>query len=211
MLKGIWRRVSRSQAEAFVCGFLVTIIVTFPFMGGSCPLAVRSVVFHGGDPNSNDGSCVCGRDGYCLCTPSLAVDAVIEVSSGVGSDEPRFVLVERRVPPANTFAIPGGFVEIGEAVGTAIEREVVEETALSIRPGQCRQWRVYSDPSRDKRRHTVSAVHRCVVTSDQVAHLHGGDDAKAAVVVPAGKLSELPFGFDHAQILRDYMAQFHSE
>lgn len=43
-----------------------------------------------GDSLSKAGSCWCGWDGYCMCTPSLAIDAVVEVidpvTGEVGSD-----------------------------------------------------------------------------------------------------------------------------
>ena len=35
-------------------------------------------VFHGGTPGVGGGTCFCGDyDGYCMCTPSLAVDCII--------------------------------------------------------------------------------------------------------------------------------------
>ena len=36
--------------------------------------------WHGGSPlDTYKGSCYCGSDAYCMCTPSLAIDAIIEV------------------------------------------------------------------------------------------------------------------------------------
>ena len=36
--------------------------------------------WHGGSPlDTYKGSCYCGSDTYCMCTPSLAIDAIIEV------------------------------------------------------------------------------------------------------------------------------------
>jgi ADP-ribose pyrophosphatase YjhB (NUDIX family) len=52
------------------------------------------------------------KTGYCLCTPSLAVDAVIEVAAGGDGAAPSFILVKRRVPPADVYVVPGGFVEV---------------------------------------------------------------------------------------------------
>jgi ADP-ribose pyrophosphatase YjhB (NUDIX family) len=45
-----------------------------------------------------------------LCTPSLAIDAIIEVAG----ETPSVVLVHRRDPPKDFFAICGGFVDVGE-------------------------------------------------------------------------------------------------
>ena len=35
------------------------------------------------------GSCYCGEDKYCMCTPSLAIDAIIEVHEPESESEPR--------------------------------------------------------------------------------------------------------------------------
>lgn len=35
------------------------------------------------------GSCYCGEDKYCMCTPSLAIDAIIEVHESESESEPR--------------------------------------------------------------------------------------------------------------------------
>jgi hypothetical protein len=40
-------------------------------------------LFAGGAPN-HKGSCWCGSDDYCMCTPSLAIDALIEVKDKKG-------------------------------------------------------------------------------------------------------------------------------
>lgn len=40
--------------------------------------------------------------GYCLCTPSLAIDAIIEIDKHDGKGE-HIVLVKRRDPPSDVF------------------------------------------------------------------------------------------------------------
>jgi 8-oxo-dGTP diphosphatase len=90
-----------------------------------------------------------------MCTPSLAIDGIIEVVDPHNPDEIGIVLVHRRDPPKDLYAIPGGFVDIGETVEQATARELKEETNLDITILE--QFKVYSDPKRDKRRHTVGA------------------------------------------------------
>ena len=69
----------------------------------------------------------------------------------------KLVAVIRRNPPFQGMpALPGGFVELGETVETAVVREVQEETGLETRI--LRLVGVYSAPSRDPRGHTVSAA-----------------------------------------------------
>ncbi|MDH5515740.1 MAG: NUDIX domain-containing protein, partial [Gammaproteobacteria bacterium] len=61
-------------------------------------------------------------------TPAIAVDAIIEMSDRPGSP---IVLIERRNPP-HGWAIPGGFVDVGETLEAAVIREAKEETSLDI-------------------------------------------------------------------------------
>lgn len=62
---------------------------------------------------------------------------------------------------------------------------------------------MYSDPARDKRRHTVSSVFMCHV--ENADNLHRGDDAKGVAVVPLSKVLSLDLAFDHHKILSDYI------
>lgn len=126
-------------------------------------------------------------------TPLLAVDAIIELT-----DRPDcpIVLIERKYPPFG-WAIPGGFVEIGESLESAAVREALEETALNIRLQVL--LGVYSDPARDPRGHTVTAIYIAQAEGDPCA----GDDAAHAGIF---KLDALPanLAFDHDQVLNDY-------
>jgi len=129
-------------------------------------------------------------------TPYLAVDGVVRLWEGE-----RFkgiVLVERRYEPLG-YALPGGFVEVGETVEKAVLREVKEETGLDAQI--VKLLGVYSEPNRDPRFHVVSVV----FVLDAYGEPKGGDDAKKAVVFP---IEDLPFDkivFDHAKILKDYL------
>jgi 8-oxo-dGTP diphosphatase len=129
-------------------------------------------------------------------TPYLAVDGVVRLWEGE-----RFkgiVLVERRYEPLG-YALPGGFVEVGETVEKAVLREVKEETGLDAQI--VKLLGVYSEPNRDPRFHVVSVV----FVLDASGEPKGGDDAKKALVFP---IEDLPFDkivFDHAKILKDYL------
>jgi 8-oxo-dGTP diphosphatase len=122
-------------------------------------------------------------------TPPVTVDVIIEVGE-------RIVLVERRYPPAG-WALPGGFVEVGESLAEAATREALEETALAVQLHE--QFFAYSDPRRDPRGATVSVVFLGRATGEP----HGGDDASRAALFPPD--APPPLAFDHAQILADYL------
>ncbi len=126
-------------------------------------------------------------------TPLLAVDIIIQL----GGHRSRIVLIERRNPPLG-WALPGGFVDIGEMLETAAVREAKEETGLDITL-ECLLG-CYSDPNRDPRGHTVSVVYVASATGEPSA----ADDAKEIIVAdPADRALEL--AFDHRLILDDYL------
>ena len=127
-------------------------------------------------------------------TPSLAADAIIEL---IDHPDRPIVLIERKNPP-HGWAIPGGFVDIGESVPVAAVREAKEETSMDVSL-QCLLG-CYSDPGRDPRGHTVSMIY--------VAQAHGkpvaADDAvNVGIFDPAAV--DVPLAFDHAKILQDYV------
>lgn len=63
-------------------------------------------------------------------SPRIGVGAVV-------LREGRVLLVRRGVAPANgLWAIPGGALELGETLREAAEREILEETGITIRAGE---------------------------------------------------------------------------
>ena len=122
--------------------------------------------------------------------PGLAVDCIILVDGKV-------LLIHRRNPPQG-WALPGGFVEYGETVEDAVRREMKEETGLDLQ--DLRQFRAYSDPSRDPRGHVVSVV----FTAEGSGKPEAGDDADRYRLVDLNAVPETGLVFDHAQILRDF-------
>ena len=107
----------------------------------------------------------------------------------------RVVLVRRKHPPPG-WALPGGFVDVGETLEAAAVREAREETGLEVTLTDL--LHVYSDPRRDPRRHTVSAVF--VGRADGTPA--GADDAEEARAVRWDVLPS-PLAFDHAEIRAD--------
>ena len=130
--------------------------------------------------------------------PWLTADGVVEKEGAI-------LLVKRGRPPfEGMHALPGGFVEAGETVEEAVMREVREETGLRTRVA--RLLGVYSDPERDPRGHTVSAVFVLEMTGGK---LRGGDDAAEAAFFDIGKLP--PLAFDHDKVVADYLKKRQSQ
>lgn len=128
-------------------------------------------------------------------TPLLAADAIIELVDRPGRP---VVLIDRKNEPPG-WAIPGGFVDVGETVERAAIREALEETSLEVK--LVALLGLYSDPERDPRGHTVTAVYVAEASGKPEAR----DDAQSIGVFQVDKLPQ-PLAFDHAGVLADYRA-----
>jgi 8-oxo-dGTP diphosphatase len=126
--------------------------------------------------------------------PKPTVDVVIELAGAPG----QIVFIVRKNEP-HGLALPGGFVDEGEWIADAADREAKEETGLDVELIEL--FHVYSDPARDPRQHTVSTVFLARASGRPV----GGDDAADCVVCPPDAVPQ-PLVFDHATIVADYLA-----
>jgi len=122
--------------------------------------------------------------------PPIAADVIIEVGDQI-------VFIERKNDPPG-WALPGGFVEVGETVEDAAVREMREETSLEVELRVL--LGVYSRPDRDPRGHSIAVAYVGRATGTP----HGGDDARVARLFPPSA-PPTPLAFDHADILADYL------
>lgn len=127
-------------------------------------------------------------------TPLLTADIIIELVDRPGQP---IVLIERKNPPLG-WAIPGGFVDQGEWVEDAARREAWEETGLKVRLKTL--LGLYSNPNRDPRFHTVTALY----VAESQGEPKAMDDAKSVQIVA---LDAFPkhLAFDHELLLADYL------
>ena len=126
-------------------------------------------------------------------TPLLAVDCVVL------DPEDHILLIRRGNEPfRGRYALPGGFVDVGETVEDACRRELMEETG--IKAGKLTLVGVFSDPARDPRGHTVGVAFMTRVRSRKAA---AGDDAAAVEWV--ANWQRLDLAFDHKTIVRKAM------
>ncbi|MCD6472376.1 NUDIX hydrolase [Candidatus Aerophobetes bacterium] len=134
---------------------------------------------------------ICQKCGYIhYQNPIPTVDIIIEKDEGI-------VLIKRKNPPYG-WALPGGFVDYGESLEEAVEREAKEETNLNII--DARQFHTYSDPKRDPRFHTVTTV----FIGKGEGMMKPSDDAEKIKVLKKGEIPS-NLAFDHKKILEDYL------
>lgn len=127
--------------------------------------------------------------------PALTVDVVIFTLRENGL---QVLLVQRAEEPyAGKWALPGGFVNMDEALEEAAQRELEEETGL--KQTYLEQLYTYGEVGRDPRGRVVSVAYYALIPSDAHIRSEGGSDARQANWFAAEALPVL--AFDHAEII----------
>ncbi len=127
--------------------------------------------------------------------PALTVDCIV---FGLDDEELKVLLIQRKNEPfAGRWALPGGFVDVGETPEQAARRELEEETGLAN--VSLEQLHTFGEPDRDPREHVVSVAHYALVNVADT-RVRAADDARQAAWFPVRKPP--PLAFDHAKILR---------
>jgi 8-oxo-dGTP diphosphatase len=131
---------------------------------------------------------------YKYARPALTVDCVV---FGLDKDNLKVLLIERAHDPfAGHWAIPGGFVEVGESPEMAAKRELEEETGL--KRIFLEQLYTFGEPDRDPREHIVTVAYYALVNIFDHT-VQAATDARDAAWFP---MSDLPaLAFDHDKIL----------
>ncbi len=126
--------------------------------------------------------------------PLVTVDIVI---FALREDDLQVLLVRRGQPPhLGTWAIPGGFVELDEALEAAAVRKLEEETGL--RDVYLEQLYTFGDPRRDPSDRLISVAYFAVVPAKSVVPCA----TENAEHVRWWSIYGLPpLAFDHPQIL----------
>lgn len=111
----------------------------------------------------------------------------------------QIVLIRRR--DNGRWSLPGGIVDWGEDVPTAVRRELEEETGLELVKIR-RLVGVYSAPDRDPRIHSI-----CIVVEAEVQGKMKVKDTLEVMEIQSFPPTSLPPGqlsHDHDQQLQDY-------
>lgn len=126
-------------------------------------------------------------------TVFLTVDAV--VFKPVDKTNHVLLIKRKNEPFQNAWALPGGFVDKDEDIDVAAQRELFEETNITVK--QLHQLKVFGKPFRDPRGHVVSVAYYGF--TDENTDAVAADDATAAQWFSVNDLPKM--AFDHEEII----------
>ncbi len=126
----------------------------------------------------------------------VSVDAVV---FGYNSREGlSILLIKRKIDPfKGIWALPGGLVKDEESLEEAVERELIEETGVSI--SYLEQLYTFGSPQRDPRNRVIAVAYYGLVRPDAF-EIKADTDASDVAWHDVRNLPEL--AFDHHQIIQ---------
>ena len=137
--------------------------------------------------------------------PSVAVDVVAFTAR---EGKLQVLLVERGVwPHEGDWALPGGFVHIGESLDAAAKRELAEETGV-VGASYLEQLYTFGEVDRDPRTRVIAVSYYALLPEPVIAPRAGTDAREARW----WSLAELPpLAFDHAKIVAVALARLRAK
>lgn len=134
----------------------------------------------------------------------VAVDAVV---FGYDKKQLSVLLIKRGVQPfKDSWALPGGLVKENESLEEAVQRELEEETGVTI--DYLEQLYTFGKPGRDPRNRVVSVTYFGLV-SPQHFQIAAATDATEVQWFSINELPEL--AFDHSMILDKALKRLQSK
>ncbi len=136
----------------------------------------------------------------------VTVDSIVIQSGHV-------LLIRRRAEPGRgLFAIPGGYLEIGETIETSMIRELREETKIKVPEpvlrGSIKRTEVYDDPKRSPRGRIITHASIIELPSGPLPKVKGSDDADKAKWIPLSVFERMEDQMfeDHFHIVKDLLS-----
>jgi 8-oxo-dGTP diphosphatase len=128
--------------------------------------------------------------------PAVTVDVVCFT---LREDRLQVLLIQRMEEPfQEKWALPGGYIEMDEALEDAAARELQEETG--VEEAYLEQLYTYGHPERDPRGRVITVAYFALLPAGAPVRPEGGSDAVQARWFPADELP--PLAFDHAEIIQ---------
>ncbi len=133
-------------------------------------------------------------------TPLVTVDIVLFT---VSQNRLKVLLIQRKQPPfEHMWAIPGGFIHVGETLEQAAARRLYEET--NVDKIYLEQLGSFGSPERDPRARVITVAYYALVSGEKLsleAHANAED-------VGWFSIDELPkLAFDHKEIVDKALAK----
>ncbi len=138
--------------------------------------------------------------------PSVAVDLVVFT---IIDAQLRVLVVKRQEHPfKGEWALPGGFVRVGETakdqgedLDAAARRELHEETGLDPDRVHIEQLYTFGRANRDPRMRVISVGYFALVRPDLAPIVKAGGDVSHADWLPVEQLTKAELAFDHEDII----------
>jgi 8-oxo-dGTP diphosphatase len=118
---------------------------------------------------------------------------VVGIAAAARTPDGRLLLIRRG--DTGVWALPGGTLEWGETLRTAVSREVEEETGATVR-SLGRLIGVYSGPERDARFHAVTVLVEAEVSTPDKAPMNPLEILEVRAFADAEIPSDLSFGME---------------
>jgi len=126
--------------------------------------------------------------------PAVTVDGVV---FGFDESDLKLLLIRRKVEPSkDAWALPGGFVRIGESLEAAARRELNDETGVENL--YLEQLFTFGEPKRDPRERVISVAYYALVKLAE-HKVRAASDAAEVAWFPVAELPKL--AFDHESIV----------
>ena len=146
------------------------------------------------------------EQGTCTCslrtceTPLVTVDCVIFT---VQQSKLKVLLIKRSSEPCiHQWALPGGFIQVGETLPEAAARQLHDETGVS--DVYLQQIRAFGSPTRDPRARVITIGFFALVSSNRLAP----KTTETTEDVDWFSINELPeLAFDHLKIIQTAHSQ----
>lgn len=154
--------------------------------------------------------------------PSVTVDMVL-FCYNKEMDDFKVLLIKRNTHPfQNSWALPGGFVQKGEATSDSCIRETKEETNVSITRSHIEQLHTFSTPNRDPRGWVITVSYLAFIgeeplkagdqasdaswfsleRKDNLLYLKNPDESEIVLNIETGEsLGKETLAFDHSEII----------